>query len=111
MTGRIRLCRDDVLLLCSDGLSGKLRAEDMHQILVNSVRDLEAACEAMIEEANARGGEDNITVVLARFGGEDLPVSQSDDIFIEHLRWPHEEMMMMDDDDTSDDTEAGPRSI
>ncbi len=110
VTGRIRLCRDDVLLLCSDGLSGKLRAEDMLQILLDSAGDLAAACEAMIQEANARGGEDNITVVLARFGGEDISAAQSDNIFIERLRWPNEDMML-NDDDVSDDTEAGPPRV
>ncbi|HSK63663.1 MAG TPA: PP2C family serine/threonine-protein phosphatase, partial [Pyrinomonadaceae bacterium] len=66
VTGRIRLRQGDVLLLCSDGLSGKLRAEDIQQIVVNSQDNLAKACDALIEEANNRGGEDNITVVLAR---------------------------------------------
>ena len=56
-----------MLLLCSDGLSGKLRADDIQQIVVNSQNDLAKACDALIDEANNRGGEDNITVVLARF--------------------------------------------
>jgi len=36
VTGRIRLRQDDVVLLCSDGLSGKLRAEDIQHIVLNS---------------------------------------------------------------------------
>jgi serine/threonine protein phosphatase PrpC len=67
VTGKIRLRQDDVVLLCSDGLSGKLRAEDIQHIVLNSKGDLAKACDALIEEANNRGGEDNITVVLARF--------------------------------------------
>ena len=67
VTGRIRLRQDDMVLLCSDGLSGKLRAEDIQHIVLNSKGDLAKACDALIEEANNRGGEDNITVVLARF--------------------------------------------
>jgi serine/threonine protein phosphatase PrpC len=31
--------------------------------------DLQAACEALVQGALARGGRDNVTVVLARFGG------------------------------------------
>lgn len=93
VTGRIQLCRDDVLLLCSDGLSGKLRAEDMHQILTAANGDLALACEQMVQEANARGGEDNITVVLARFDGDDLPQPQKEKIVVQHLRWPEEETM------------------
>jgi protein phosphatase len=69
----VALCRGDIALLCSDGLSGKLRAEEMHEIVAAAGGDLAAACDALIREANRRGGEDNITVVLARFDGDDLP--------------------------------------
>src|SRR6476469_5146361 len=71
VTGRIRLRRGDTLLLCSDGLSGKLRSEDIQNI-VGSNPDLAKACEELIAEANNRGGEDNITVILARFSGDEL---------------------------------------
>lgn len=82
-TGRLRLRRGDMLLLCSDGLSGKLRAEDIQQIVSNSNGDLGLACDALIDEANNRGGEDNITVVLARFVGDDLEEPANDRITIE----------------------------
>ena len=82
-TGRIRLRRGDILLLCSDGLSGKLRAEDIQRIVVSNESNLSAACEELIQEANNRGGEDNITVVLARFGGSDLEEATSERITIE----------------------------
>src|SRR5918997_6255063 len=65
VTCRVRLHAGDVLLLCSDGLSGKLRAEEMREIVEEARGDLAAACERLVEEANVRGGEDNITVVLA----------------------------------------------
>ncbi len=81
--GRITLKRGDILLLCSDGLSGKLHAEDMRRIIADARGDLAAASQILIAEANRRGGEDNITVVLARFTGEDLPESDSEDITIE----------------------------
>ena len=45
--------------------------------------NLSAACDQLIEEANNRGGEDNITVVLARFGGDDLEEATSERITIE----------------------------
>src|SRR6266699_95655 len=83
VTGRIRLRRGDVVLLCSDGLSGKLRAEDIQQIVLDSNADLVQACNALVDEANNRGGEDNITVVLARFGGEDLEPPTTERITIE----------------------------
>ena len=100
VTGRIHLRQGDVLLLCSDGLSGKLRAEDIQQIVVNSQDDLAKACEALIEEANNRGGEDNITVVLARFQGDDLEEPATDRITIELP--PLEEDKTLDDNYEAD---------
>src|SRR2546421_1103135 len=83
VTGRVRVFRGDLLLLCSDGLSGKLRGEDMLQIIADSDGDLPRACEALIHQANERGGEDNITVVLARLTGDDLPSPDTDRITVE----------------------------
>jgi protein phosphatase len=96
VTGRIRLRQDDLVLLCSDGLSGKLRAEDIQQIINNSKGDLAKACEKLIDEANHRGGEDNITVVLARFHGDDLEEPATDRITIE--------LPPLEEDKTLDDT-------
>ena len=100
VTGRIRLRQGDVLLLCSDGLSGKLRAEDIQQIIVNSQDNLAKACETLIEEANNRGGEDNITVVLARFQGDDLEEPATERITIELP--PLEEDKTLDDNYEAD---------
>ncbi len=69
---RIPLNHGDTVLLCSDGLSGRVRAEEMLEIVTKGAT-LREACEALIQLANDRGGEDNITVVLAQFDGEDLP--------------------------------------
>src|SRR5881296_197614 len=63
--------RGDVLVLCSDGLSGQVKKEEIAEI-VNSERDLQAACDKLIALANERGGPDNITVIIARFDGEGL---------------------------------------
>ena len=65
------LKRDDVLLLCSDGLS---RVVADHEILgvVKAAEDCLAMCERLIALANSRGGPDNITVLVARVGGEGL---------------------------------------
>jgi protein phosphatase len=82
VTGRIRLRKGDILLLCSDGLSGKLRAEDIHNIVASNA-DLAKACDELIAEANNRGGEDNITVILARFTGNELAEPASDRITVE----------------------------
>ena len=102
VAGRVRLNREDVLLLCSDGLSGKLRAEDIRQIIKDSKGDLAAACGALVDEANRRGGEDNITVVLARFTGDDLPVPDSRRITIELPDLDGDRTLAFDEDDTTE---------
>ena len=80
---RVPLRRGDLVLLCSDGLSGKLRAEEIRD-LVAAGGELNALCTELIAEANRRGGEDNITVVVARFTGDDLPAPDHTGINIEH---------------------------
>ena len=54
----------DVLLLCTDGLSEKLAADEMARALAG--QSLAAAVEHLIMQANDRGGEDNITALAAR---------------------------------------------
>lgn len=56
---------DDVYLLCSDGLSKMVPDEEIQGIL-NEQRDLDRAVTRLVERANARGGRDNITVVLVQ---------------------------------------------
>jgi PPM family protein phosphatase len=55
----------DLYLLCSDGLSGMVKDEDMSAI-ADAEPDLDNLCEKLIGEANRNGGADNITVVAAR---------------------------------------------
>lgn len=59
------LAPDDVVVLCSDGLWSHVGDDEIAAIVATEV-DLAAAAERMVTEANARGGADNITVVLAR---------------------------------------------
>jgi PPM family protein phosphatase len=66
--------RGDVLVLCSDGLSGQVKKDEIAEI-VNKNPDLSAACDKLIALANERGGPDNITVVVARFDGDGLRFS------------------------------------
>jgi len=56
---------DDVILLCSDGLTSMI-SEDRVRAILGSHENLEAAAETLINEANDAGGRDNITVVLFR---------------------------------------------
>jgi len=55
----------DLVLLASDGLTGMVEDEDLQAILERD-EPLEALVDAMIAEANRRGGLDNITVILVR---------------------------------------------
>jgi PPM family protein phosphatase len=58
----------DLYVLCSDGLSGPVTDEEIRDI-TSGTNDLKEACAKMIERANANGGPDNITVVVARVVG------------------------------------------
>jgi protein phosphatase len=98
---RVRLQRGDIMLLCSDGLSGKMRAEEMLQIVSEARGDLTAACDALVKEANRRGGEDNITVVLARFDGDDLPAPAREPITVELAALEDDKTLSGTEDDTS----------
>jgi len=56
----------DVLLLCSDGLSDLLDDEDMLAAVRDHADDLDQACQALVDRANAKGGDDNITVLVVQ---------------------------------------------
>jgi protein phosphatase len=66
------LRRGDVLVLCSDGLSGQVKKEEIADIVAQQP-DLVNLCARLIELANERGGPDNITALAARFWGDALP--------------------------------------
>ncbi len=57
----------DVVLLCSDGLNSMLSDLEIRKNLELHRDDPESACRALVEAANARGGEDNVTVIVIRF--------------------------------------------
>jgi PPM family protein phosphatase len=56
----------DIFLLCSDGLSGMVTDQAICDVLKQQ-KDLQAACAQLIDLANANGGNDNVTCVLARW--------------------------------------------
>ena len=71
----VDLCRGDVVLVSSDGLHGPVTDEEMKAILL-AEPDAKKACETLIAKALEREGPDNITVVVARFDGEELPLPE-----------------------------------
>lgn len=55
---------EDILLLCTDGLTNMIGDDEIYRILKDN--EPEAACEALIEAAKSKGGEDNITVIVIK---------------------------------------------
>jgi PPM family protein phosphatase len=68
---RFTLVQRDRLLLCSDGLSNEVTDEQIRDVLIRQTK-IDTACEHLIELANAHGGSDNVTVVLADVQGTGL---------------------------------------
>jgi serine/threonine protein phosphatase PrpC len=62
----IELKAGDVFLLCSDGLTGMVPEEEILRVVTQSDGDLQKACQRLIEEANERGGLDNVTAILVK---------------------------------------------
>ncbi|HVO31009.1 MAG TPA: Stp1/IreP family PP2C-type Ser/Thr phosphatase [bacterium] len=68
----------DYLLLCSDGLSGMVEDLEIRGIVEGSLT-VEAAAERLVERANDHGGDDNVTVVLARVDALDRDEDEKTD--------------------------------
>jgi PPM family protein phosphatase len=82
---RLSLCRDDRLVLCSDGLTAKVQDEEMRHV-VSCATTPRAATDDLVAMANQRGGEDNITVVVAALEGQGLPAPTGEAISLETLQ-------------------------
>jgi protein phosphatase len=63
---RLRLAGGDRLLLCSDGLTGAVKDEEIAGILAGSATASEA-CRRLVDRALERGGPDNVTAIVARY--------------------------------------------
>ncbi len=100
--------RNDVFLLCSDGLSNKVPAAEMQRIVSDNFQELQKACAALVTEANQNGGEDNITVVLAKFTGDDLSEPADDEVKLEIIEF--DDIHDTDDQDL-DDVDTGELDI
>ena len=56
--------KDDILLICTDGLTNMLEEKDIYETIMKHKDYLKDACSALINNANMLGGLDNISVVL-----------------------------------------------
>jgi protein phosphatase len=84
------LKQGDEIVLCSDGLWGKVEPEEIADIVQRY--DGRDACRNLIELARERGGDDNITVIVASFDGDGLPPPTEGDAPVyervkEHSGW------------------------
>jgi protein phosphatase len=60
----VQLQAGDRLLLATDGLHGMLRSSDRIRDILVEQTDPDEACRVLVDEANAAGGEDNISVLV-----------------------------------------------
>lgn len=63
---RVPVKKDDIILLCSDGLSNMIADSEIYDIINENREDINKAAEVLIERANRYGGRDNITAVLVK---------------------------------------------
>ena len=85
VAARLMPNHDDILLLCSDGLSNKVSGVEMQKIVLDHLGQLEIACAELVKKANENGGEDNITVILAKITGDGLPEAAEGEVRLELL--------------------------
>jgi PPM family protein phosphatase len=87
VAARIFPHQDDILLLCTDGLSNKLKGDEMLAIVMENSDNLAQAAATLINVANDNGGEDNITVILAKLSGDSLPLVTADVVTVHGLNF------------------------
>jgi protein phosphatase len=97
-----QLRRGDTLILCSDGLSGLVRADEIAKMATNTA-DVSALCRKLVARANELGGPDNITVVAVHVDGQRLHASKSDDR-VGHMAFPLQGTLSDDDSTTGSST-------
>ncbi len=64
---QIELKEGDIILLCSDGLTDMLADKEIERIIQENKSDIHRAVDELIDEANNKGGKDNISVVLVEY--------------------------------------------
>ena len=85
VSARLAPFKDDVFVLCTDGLSNKVSAAEIQEIVLNNFDQLQNSCAELIKLANENGGEDNITVVVAKFVGDGLSAPVEEGVRLEMI--------------------------
>ena len=70
LEGPHAIVADDVYLLCSDGLTGRVEDQEIGAVLASLAPEEAAQC--AIDLANLRGGPDNVTVLIGQIAGPEL---------------------------------------
>lgn len=99
----VELRRGDTLLMCSDGLSGMVRFDDIRETLLRNP-DPADACRVLIEKANNAGGHDNITCIVGRFEGDGLREAAPEDAQLTYAKYS------LPEDPSAEPTPAGRRA-
>lgn len=63
---QVQICKDDIILLCTDGLFGEVEDDVIKNIITEDGIEMVKASERLVEEANKAGGGDNITVICLK---------------------------------------------
>ncbi|WP_410498517.1 Stp1/IreP family PP2C-type Ser/Thr phosphatase [Chitinibacter sp. S2-10] len=83
---------DDVYLFCSDGLSDMLPDQALAQLIALSKQQISNACNLLVDQANAAGGRDNISLVLVKvnrdFKVDEGSWSKLTGLFGRRASWP-----------------------
>lgn len=75
----ILLRKGDILVICSDGLSGMVEPEDIRDVVLSIENPIES-CQKLTQMACDNGGDDNVTVIVAKFDGESLAAPKEEDV-------------------------------
>lgn len=62
----LELSKDDLILMCTDGLTNMMDDKDILEITDKFPEDLERACKELVAGANDNGGKDNISIVMIK---------------------------------------------
>ncbi len=84
---QVEMQANDVVLLCSDGLSDMVEDDEIASVLLRHCGDEEKSCEALLNAANAAGGRDNSTVIVSRYSVS-VPTATSDTAELPVIREP-----------------------
>lgn len=61
----VELMPDDIIMMCSDGLTNMIEDEDIFKIVKQNL-PLDKTAETLVDTANSNGGKDNISVILIK---------------------------------------------